>query len=346
VTGHILAGFFMHDEKNRITIRDVARASGVSYQTVSRVINGSPNVSENTRQRVQQVMDDLNYQPNKAAQMLTTNRSFLLETILVNVDLPGNLAKSTKTMVHTAKTLNYSLLVSECQFEELGAALESATSRLVDGVVIYAPNSQISDEELLDICEGMPFVRRDYVPGSKVAWVGFDQVYAAQLAVDHLVALGHQQIAEICPDLRYINGYWRHRGWEEALQAHGLTPGPSVSGVYSMQSGYEGALSLLESDQDFSAIVIGTDKMALGAMRALREKGIRIPEDISVVSMDNAELAAYVDPPLTTVEFKFEKQDELVVKYLVELIRDPDIEVHQRVLMPSLIIRESTRLLA
>jgi DNA-binding LacI/PurR family transcriptional regulator len=214
---------------------------------------------------------------------------------------------------------------------------------MVDGVVLYAPNLQVSDEELLDICQGMPFVRRDYVPGSKVAWVGFDQVHAAQLAVDHLVEMGHCHIAEICPDLRYINGYWRHRGWEEALHAHGLTPGPSVSGVYSMQSGYEGALALLDSGQTFSAIVTGTDKMALGAMRALRERGVRIPEDISIVSMDNAELAAYVDPPLTTVEFKFEKQDELVVKYLVELIRDPEMEVHQRVLMPNLIVRESTR---
>ena len=333
----------MHDERNRVTIRDVARESGVSYQTVSRVINNSPNVAETTRQRVLQVMHKLNYQPNKAAQMLTTNRSFLLETILVNVDLPGNLAKSTKTMVHTAKGLGYSLLVSECEVHELGATLESATSRLVDGVVMYAPNLQVSDEALLDICGNMPLVRRDYVPGSKVAWVGFDQVHAARLAVDHLVGLGHCHIAEICPDLRYLNGYWRHRGWEEALAAHGLTPGPSVSGVYNMQSGYEGALALLDSRKPFTAIVIGTDKMALGAMRALRERGIRIPDDVSIVSMDNAELAAYVDPPLTTVEFKFEKQDELVVKYLVELIRDPDMQVHQRVLMPSLIVRESTR---
>lgn len=327
----------------RITIRDVARASDVSYQTVSRVINNSDGVSEKTRQRVLRVMKELNYQPNKAAQMLTTNRSFTLETIIVDVDYAGSLAKTTKTMVRTARKLGYSLLVSETDFASLPQALEDAASRLVDGVVLYAPNLQIEDEELLEISQGIPFVRRDYVPSSKVAWVGFDQVYAAKLALEHLIELGHSQIAEISPPRHYHNGYWRHHGYVETLKKYGLKPGPNLAGDYSIQSGYDAALAILDSKQPFTALVTGTDKMAVGALRAFREKGLSVPEDISLIGFDNSELAAFVAPPLTTIEFKFEKQDELTVKYLVELIKDPSMELHQRVLMPDLILRESTR---
>jgi LacI family transcriptional regulator len=157
------------------------------------------------------------------------------------------------------------------------------------------------------------------------------------------VGLGHRQIAEISPPRHYHNGYWRHQGYLDTLDAHGLRPGPNTAGDYSMQSGYAGALQLLDSGQPFTAVVVGTDKMALGALHAMRERGLSVPEDVSIIGFDNSELAAFVAPPLTTIEFKFDKQDELAVKYLVELIKDPKLEVHQRVLMPELIVRQSTR---
>jgi LacI family transcriptional regulator len=333
----------MEPKFKRITIRDVAKASDVSYQTVSRVINDSYGVSEKTRQRVLQVMEELNYQPNKAAQMLTTNRSFTLEAIIVDVDYAGSLAKTTKTMVRVAREVGYGLLVSDTSRKDLPKAFENAASRLVDGVVLYAPNLDITDDELLAISHNIPFVRRDYVPDSKLAWVGFNQIHATQLAVEHLIQLGHQQIAEITPPLHYHNGYWRHQGYVDTLNRHGLKAGPSISGDYSMQSGYDAALWLLGCGQPFTALIVGTDKMAVGALHALRENGVRVPDDVSVVGFDNSELAAFVAPPLTTIEFRFDKQDEMVVKYLVELIKDPEIQLHQRVLTSELIIRQSTR---
>ncbi|MBN2471265.1 MAG: LacI family DNA-binding transcriptional regulator [Anaerolineae bacterium] len=332
-----------NSKHKRVTIRDIAKACDVSHQTVSRVINNSPGVSPKKRQQILRVMKELNYQPNKAAQMLSSNRSQILETIIVDVDYAGTLAKTTKTMVHAARKLGYGLLVSETSAETLPGALENAAARLVDGIILYAPNLQIDDAELLALCGDIPFVRRDYVPGSKVAWVGFNQGHAGRLAVEHLVALGHREIAEISPPRHYHNGYWRHQGYLEALEAHGLRIGPNTAGNYSMQSGYEGVLELLASGQPFTAIVVGTDKMALGALHALREKGLSVPGDISIIGFDNSELAGFAAPPLTTVEFKFEKQDEMVVKYLVELIKDPQLEIHQRILMPELIVRESTR---
>jgi LacI family transcriptional regulator len=288
-------------------------------------------------------MKELNYQPNRVAQMLMTNRSMTLETIIVDVDYAGSLAQTTKTMVRTARAHGYGLLVAETSREDLPNAFEYAASRLVDGIVLYAPNLRIDDDELLDMSQSIPLVRRDYVPSSRIAWAGFDQVYAARLAVEHLLGLGHRHIAEISPPLHYHNGHWRHHSYVQTLREHGLEPGPSVEGDYSMRSGYEGMMALLNSDHDFSAIVVGTDKMALGALHALREKGLSVPDDVSIIGFDNSELAAFVDPPLTTIEFRFEKQDELVVKYLIDLIKEPELEIHQRILMPKLVTRHSTK---
>jgi DNA-binding LacI/PurR family transcriptional regulator len=213
----------------------------------------------------------------------------------------------------------------------------------MDGVLMYAPRLQIPDEELTALCNGIPLVRRDYVPGSKLAWVGFDQIYATRLAVEHLIRLGHRQIAAIPPNIGLLNGYWRFNTWKNVLLEHGLTPGPSVEGDYSMGSGYDATQQLIASGQPFSAIVVGSDNMAMGVLRALREHSLRVPQDVSVIGYDNTELSSYTAPSLTTVDFKFAKQDELAVKYLIELINDPEMELHQRVLLSDLIIRESTQ---
>lgn len=333
----------MNEKKKTITIRDIAQKANVSYQTVSLVINNKPGVSDNTRKRILRLMKELDYHPNRAAQMLTTNRSNTLEMIIAGVQYGGRLADTTKNMAHAAKGTGYSLLVSETSLSDLRAAFDSAAARLVDGVVMYAPSLRISDEELSELSNGLPLVRRDYVPGSKLAWVGFDQVYATRLAVEYLIELGHRHIAAVPPSADLLNGYWRFTTWKNVLHEHGLEPGPAVEGDYSMRSGYEAAYRIVESGAHFTALMVGTDGMALGAMRALREQGLRIPEDVSVISFDNSEHAAYTEPALTTIEFQFEKQDEVAIQYLIEIINNPNIEPHQRVLTPTLIVRESTR---
>jgi LacI family transcriptional regulator len=329
--------------KKQPTIREIAKLANVSYQTISLVINNKPGVSDETRQRIQRLMDEMEFRPNKAAQMLTTHRSHTLELITIDVHYGGRLADSTKRMAHTAKEAGYSLLVSETDAEALPMALDNAASRMVDGLILYAPQLRISDAELQRITNGIPFVRRDYVPGSKCAWVGFDQVTATRIATEHLIELGHRQIAAVPPTMTLLNGYWRTTTWKNVLHEHGLEPGPYAESDYSMQGAYEATLEVITSGRPFTALMIGTDNMALGVLRALREHGLRAPQDVSIVSFDNAELASYTEPPLTTVEFKFTKQDEMAVRYLLEILADPTMEMHQRVLTPNLVIRESTR---
>jgi DNA-binding LacI/PurR family transcriptional regulator len=249
-------------------------------------------------------------------------------------------------MAHAAKKLGYSLLVSETDETGLANSLESASDRMIDGVVLYAPRLRIADETLLALCNDIPLVRRDYVPESRLTWVGFDQVKATRSAVEHLLALGHRQIAAVPPIDDILNGYWRHKAWVDTLAAHGLQPGPSSRGDYSMSSGYSAACRVLESGQPFSAIVVGTDNMAVGVLRALREQGLRVPDDVSVIGMDNSEIAVYLDPPLTTVDFYFRQQDEIAIQSLTELLANPTTDYKQHILSSELIVRESTRAVA
>jgi LacI family transcriptional regulator len=332
-------------KKKKITMRDVAQQAGVSYQTVSRVLSGSGSVAKKTRERVLQSIQELDYVPNKIAQMLTTSQSYTLELIIVDVLHGGRLADSINNMAQAAKEAGYSLLVTTTDADGLEEALENAAAHLVDGVIMYAPRLRITDERLIALCDGLPLVRRDYVPDSRLAWVGFDQVYATRIAVEYLISLGHRHIAAIPPSLSLINGYWRYTAWEQTLRQHGLQPGPVQAADYTMRGAYEAAKQIVTTGSPFTALLVGSDTMAVGAMRGLREQGLRIPDDISVVSFDNAELAAYTEPALTTVDFKFAQQDAMTVKYLVDILQDPEMELHQRVLLPNLVVRESTRTL-
>jgi LacI family transcriptional regulator, lactose operon repressor len=330
-------------KKKKVTIRDVAQEAGVSYQTVSRVLNESDTVARSTRKRVLQAVHDLDYTPNKVAKMLTTNRSYTLELLVVDVLHGGRFADSIKNMAYAARDAGYGLLVTTADVENLELAFNNAAARLTDGVIMYAPTMRITDEQLLALSDGMPIVRRDYAPDSRLAWVGFDQVYATRMAVEYLIDLGHRQIAAIPPSERLINGFWRRTAWEATLRQHGLEPGPVDGAEYTMRSAYDAACRILATGKPFTAILVGSDTMTLGVLRALREHGCRVPEDISVLSFDNAELSAYTDPPLSTIHFKFAQQDAMAVKYLVDLLNNPEMELHQRILLPDLVIRESTR---
>jgi DNA-binding LacI/PurR family transcriptional regulator len=330
-------------KKRKITIHDVAQKAGVSHQTVSRVLNDSQSVAEQTRKRVLQAMRELEYVPNKIARMLTTNESHTLELLFVDVRQGGRLAEAMQRMVRAAKVEGYDLLITSTTADELEHALDNAASRLVDGVIMHAPSLRIEDETLLTYCNGMPLVRRDYVPESRLAWVGFDQEYASRLATEHLIKLGHRQIAAIPPSLNLINGYWRYTTWQNTLCSHGLEPGPMCESDYSIHGAYNAMQTILATTTPFTALVVGTDTIAIGALAALREHGLRVPDDISIVSFNNTELAEFTEPPLTTVEFKFEQQDTTAIKYLIDILHDPEMRLHRRVLLPDLIVRKSTR---
>jgi DNA-binding LacI/PurR family transcriptional regulator len=325
----------------RSTIYDVARAAGVSYQTVSRVINDSPHVSSKTRSLVMQVIQELDYRPNKSAQVLNTQRSNLIEVIALDLSTG---APAIDTLSYTARNLGYKMMISAVHEEDLEATLNDAFGRSVDGFIFISSNNRVSSTEFQHLSHNIPFVRMIAEFGSNVPSVVYDQRLGAQLAARHIIGLGHRQIAEICGPPMTLDSLARHEGLLIALRDFGLKLGPSVGGDFSIESGYMAAEQLLDSGEAFTAVVVSNDAMALGAIHALRSRGLRVPDDISVIGFDDSNFSAYVDPPLTTVRQDFQLMAKVATEYLVSLIEKPDeTPLYQQVLAPQLIIRHSTR---
>lgn len=324
----------------RPTLRDVAREAGVSYQTVSRVINDNAHVAPETRDRVLQVIETLGFRPNRAAQILQTERSHTLEVVMPYFGFNRVLYD----MARAANQLGYHFVISAISSEEFPKTLLTARSRLIDGLVLI-PMIPFNDnyDELIEMTDGLPFVQIGAKLGANLPSVIYDQARGARLATQHLIDLGHRKIAEISGPLLNYDGCDRHEGWRATLEDNGIEPGPSVEGDFTIDGGYAAMRQLLDSGAEFTAVVIGNDSMAFGAQTALRESGIRVPDDVSVVGFDDLPESAHFVPALTTIRQDFTVLGRLAIEYLISMIENPETPVHQRVLLPKLILRDSTR---
>jgi DNA-binding LacI/PurR family transcriptional regulator len=326
--------------KQQPTLRDVAREAGVSYQTVSRVINNHPNVSPTTRSRILKVIHALGYRPNRAAQILQTKRSNTLEVVTPYFGFNHVLYD----MAWAARQLGYHFTISAITTDELDDTLLSAASRFVDGLILIPLYRIVEDyDELMRLTHGIPFVQIGARVGANLPSVICDQAQGARLATQHLIDLGHRQIAEISGPLLNYDAYDRHEGWLATMADNGLESGLSVEGDFTIDGGYQAMCRLLDRGEEFTAVFIGNDSMAVGAQTALRSHGLRVPDDVSLVGFDDIPEAAHRMPALTTIRQDFQLLGRLAVEYIVSMIGDPDTPVYQRVLPLKLIIRESTR---
>jgi DNA-binding LacI/PurR family transcriptional regulator len=327
----------------KATLNDVAKRCGVSYQTVSRVINNHPHVARETRARVLSAIQALGYRPNRAARSLVTKRSSVIGIISFGTGYYGP-AQMVMNIELALKTRGYGLTFStidELSLEQLVGAIDDLIGQGVDGIVMITPIAEIDLEAVATFCAEVPFVMIDAELGEHVPSVVIDQRRGAELATRHLIDLGHQAICEISGPLSWHDAKLRHQGWLETLQASGLRPGASLEGDWTAAGGYAAARRLLAGNVEFSALIAGNDQMALGAMRALRERGLEVPGDVSVVGFDDIPEAVYFEPPLTTVRQDFKALGRQSAEYLIALIDTPDMPLRQRVLQPQLVERLS-----
>ena len=322
----------------RPTLRDVAREADVSYQTVSRVINNNLHVSADTRSRVMKAIDDLGFRPNRAAQIMQTKRSHTFEVVVPYTGLNRVLYD----MARVTNQLGYHFVIAAIQPENFAETLASGASRFVDGF-ITVPFPEIDDyDELIELTGGIPFVQVGARVGTNMPSVSCDQAKGARLATQHLIELGHRRIAEISGPLHIYDGYDRHMSWLATLNDHGLEPGLSIEGSFNIESGINAMHQLLDSGTDFTAVFIGNDSMAFGALAALRSRGVRVPEEVSIVGFDNIIESAHFVPSLTTINQDVSAMGKLAVEYLYKLINNPDTQNYQQVLIPKLILRDTT----
>lgn len=325
------------------TLHDVAKLAGVSYQTVSRVVNDSPHVSKKTRTRVQKAIEQLGYQPNTAARSLITRRSQTLQIIASE----AGLYKPVYSILTTAETLGYQVALSLIQdpsdYEELACLFDELTARILDGFVFISPQLTVTSDDLFGLTRGRPFVQVGADSGSSTPSIIFDQAHGTRQALQHLYDRSHRQIAEITGPLTFSDARARHETYLSFMESKGLQAGPVAQGNFLFDGGYRAAIELLDGGEPFTAIFCANDHTALGALRALNERGPHVPGDISLVGFDDESFAPYLNPPLTTVRQDFHALGEQAVKYLIEMIENPDTPVHQRVLYSQLIVRSSTR---
>jgi DNA-binding LacI/PurR family transcriptional regulator len=329
------------------TLRDVAREAGVSYQTVSRVINQHPYVAEETRERVEAAIRTLGYRPNKAARSLAGSRSFTLGLITVGINYYG----PAQVIVHieqAAREVGYDVVLANALDTSL-PHIQEAVDRIlrwqVDGILMLKPVEGITYAEAVPLCEGIPLVQLNGEYGTAIPAVMVDQRAGSRLATEYLLRLGHQQMVAISGPLHWFDARARHESWLETLATAGLSPVSWAEGDWTAPGGYAAARRLLHEGRSFTAVVVANDQMALGALRALREAGRRVPDDVSVVGFDDIPESAWFDPPLTTISQHFEALGQQGIAYLVDRIREPETPLEPRMITPQLIARGSTQAL-
>jgi DNA-binding LacI/PurR family transcriptional regulator len=326
------------------TLHDVARLANVSHQTVSRVINNSPNVADETRKRVNEAIETLKYRPNRAARSLITGKSQTLQII----DFEANYLTPIPAIIAQANLAGYrtgvSIVRDPASREELQILLDDLTSRLVDGFLLFDPMNRMGADELDRLCRGVPYVQLGGEPVEDVPAVLIDHAEGVRQAMSHLFWGGHQRIAEISGPMDFFDGRIRHETYQACMAEANLdSKALWREGNFSSARAYEITKELLCSISDgFTAIVCGNDETALGALRALHEVGICVPEEVSVVGYDDHPQVRFYEPPLTTVRQDYFELSRLGVEYLVCLIEERNTLRTHKVIKPDLIIREST----
>ena len=330
-------------KKSRPTMLDVARLSGVSYQTVSRVINHHPYVSDEARRKVQEAIDALGYRPSKAATKLRSKSSKTIAIILYGSWFHGPVQIALNVEM-AARTSGFDVIltnVTETQ-KQVTEALHHVRDWAVDGIVTIVPAHGLPLDEIYAIDEDIPVVHVDSQPSPQLPSVTFDEAADTEQIVEHLVGLGHQHFCEISGPLSWYSASRRHQTLNQALQVYDLPEPVQVAGNWTTPGGYQATRRLLDMGRTFSAIVAANDSMALGAYRALYEAGLAVPDEISLVGYGDFPESAYYTPPLTTIQHNYIKLGAMGFEYLIQLIDDPQTPIEHRRLASRLTVREST----
>lgn len=332
------------------TIKDVAKLAGVNPSTVSRVLANNPRISEETRQRVLKAMQELGYHPNLVARNLvrrsTETIGLVLPRAAEEVFLNPFFPELIRGISSIARREGYDLLLAtgESEAEEKEAVLRMVRGRRVDGVILLVSRVDNRLGEELEAHRfpvalvGKPMQERD------MCWVDNDNITAAFQATDYLLGLGHRRIGLILGSLEFVVSLDRLDGYKQALQAQGLEFERKlvVHSDYTQVEGYRAMAELLERVPDLTAVLVADDLMAFGAIQAIRERGLRVPRDISVVGFNNVPMSRFTAPPLTTVEVFTYRLGARVAELLIEKIRQPAARAGQDCIATELIVRKST----
>jgi len=336
--------------RKRVTSFEVAEKSGVSRTTVSFVLNNVPgiSISEATRQRVIQVAKELNYHPDSTGKKLASGRSNTLglvlrqshEQVFADVLLPQVLLG----IEQAATEQGFQFLLKPLEPGDNDGYMRLVHENHVDGIILSGPRQE--EAELIRLHqEGLPVMMMGQLPGSGLPFVDIDAVSGSTLAVNHMIEQGHRRIGLITnAALEYTSAQQRRLGYLNALNAAGIEPDETLMlvGNYTPASGFKAMQKLLDVIPRPTAVFVASDVVSLGAIRAIKQAGLRIPQDVAVVGFDDIPMADYFDPPLTTIRIPSYGLGWASGERLVRLVQGEVLEQDGMLLESELIIRNSS----
>src|SRR5579859_2109726 len=341
-----------------VTSEQVARRAGVSQATVSRVINGSKYISAEVRERVLAAINELGYEPDMVARNLVQRRSRMIALNFFAAEDELTFAKFGRTSKYfyldvlkyieqEAVSAGYDLLMPfRPRDKSPEGYFRSLQTRRVAGSIMLVPSPQDPRIQALLRAELPTVFIGSMIQGSAATYVKSDNIDSARQITEHLLALGHKRMAFLAGPVTSLSGMERMLGCHQALAQAGIALDTDLvcQSGWEMEESYKAASQLLDKRHDFTAVIAASDVMAIGALRALNEHGLHVPEDISLASLDGIDFGEYTIPPLTTMWQNRESIGRSAVQCLISMVEGKGQEPPSPLLVPTrLVVRKSTR---
>ncbi|CAM3929008.1 transcriptional regulator family protein [Lederbergia lenta] len=345
----------MYTECNRLQIKvrreedtivkmiDVAQLANVSTATVSRVLQNPEEVKEETRKRVLSSIKQLNYQPNVLARHLRKNKTNTILVVVPNI-LNTVFSHIVGGIEHTASKNNFRVILgnSNKDINKEYDFLNVLKQRQVDGMILLS--AQMDSDTLNELVkEYSVVIASEYKESVNAAMVTIDNIKSGIMATRHLLRLGHKQVAHISGPLSNYLSKDRFKGYKQAIIQQGLEVDSDLikEGAFTLESGFDQTIALLNSNKPFSALFAANDVMAIGAIKAAKVYGVRVPEDLAVVGFDNIGFSSVFDPGITTIAQPMTEMGNKAMELLLKSMKGTEYRKERIMLQTNLIIRES-----
>ncbi|MEZ9389869.1 LacI family DNA-binding transcriptional regulator [Vibrio lentus] len=328
-----------------ITFKDVAKLAGVSTQTVSRVTNGSQDVAESTRNKVNAAIKQLGYVPNKGAQMLSRAKSTSVGLVTLDMALHGAamIANGVRMQAHDMSYGVAFSVVAEPNLANTREAIRELMAQQVDSIILNVPLKSADAELLVEQYQHLNLIFIDVPSNSQVNYVCGDHAEGAKLAAQHLLESGRTDFLLITGPNESSASKIRHQSWLAALSDAENKVQYQYQGNWQAESGYLGVREAVAKQAVFDAVLVASDQMALGALRALQELQIPVPDKVAVVGFDGIEDSAFFNPPLTTIKQDFTTIGRQAVVLAEKLNANSQDALLQQHIETALLPRESSQ---
>jgi LacI family repressor for deo operon, udp, cdd, tsx, nupC, and nupG len=324
-------------------IKDVAKLAGVSTATVSRVLANNYPVANKTKNRVLEAVQSLNYEPNRMARNLRKRETKTVIVLLPDLKNPF-FSEVIRGMEDVAAREGYHLFLGNTNndVEREREYIKMLNEQMADGLILTT--ARIGKDDILQLSEKKPLVLAcEYLEGTDIPCVSIDNIGSARRATNHLISLGHKRIAHLSGPINVVLCRDRMNGYLQALHSKGIPVDESLmeAGDFSIDSGYLLTRKLLSLERRPTAIFAANDEMAIGAIKAVKEAKLSVPEDVAIVGFDNIPISTIIEPALTTISQPKYIIGKTAMEMVLNLIKKVPIPRHQMVLPEELIIRES-----